>query len=159
MLTPQKWLKSEFGGSKSHFIVTFEPLDKRGKKSLSSLVCVNFFVFSCWGCSWASSPQPQRHQHRDRRFPTVGPQFHIVARSFWQVLQGLPEARMCLHANFGEQAHNAIVARTSLTFTRVPAKPPEQLLQFRSHLGTLVLKTGDFSKKIGRFSKTRKRIY
>ena len=30
---------------------------------------------------------------------------------------------------------------------------------FRSHLGTLALKTEDFSQKIGRFSKTEKWIY
>ena len=36
---------------------------------------------------------------------------------------------------------------------------PASITQFECHLGTLALKTEDFSKKIGRFSKTRKWIY
>ena len=41
--------------------------------------------------------------------------------------------------------------------TQRPQTSP--LPRIRSHLGTPALKTGNFSKKIGRFSKTQKRIY
>ena len=36
---------------------------------------------------------------------------------------------------------------------------PTSLFSLRTYLGTLALKTENFSKKIGRFSKTRKWIY
>ena len=74
--------------------------------------------------------------------------------------QSRPEALLEGSKNFRESAFSGTFSSPPYVLHPPISRPKEELCDtiatIRSHLGTLALKTEDFSKKIGRFSKTQK---
>ena len=100
LFDPEKWLKSDFSGSKWHFLVTFESLYTKRKKSLFSLFWVKIIIFSLWVCSWAG----WGFHDSTALVATMGPKFLKTCFELPETSFAIPLA--CYRIGFGRPARN-----------------------------------------------------